>query len=516
MTASAAWKRPKLSSRLLESEHRFPPDLAVTRPQPLPERVLQFGEGNFLRAFVDWMIDSMNARGLFGGRAVLVQPIQNGLAETINAQDGLYTLLLRGREQGKVREERRVISAVSRCVNPYADFDAFLLCAKNPDLRFVVSNTTEAGIKTDPEDRLDARPARSFPGKLTQLLHARFAHFDGDPARGLVLLPCELIEQNGTELRRAVLDTAKAWNLSADFTRFVGEACLFTDTLVDRIVTGYPRDEAEALGDALGYDDALLVAGEIFHSWVIATQRPLDHELPLQAAGLNVTFTHDLRPYRERKVRILNGAHTMTALAAFLAGHDTVRDCIQDPLFYRYLERGIHEEILPTLNLPRKELTDFAESVLERFDNPFIRHYLGSIALNSVSKYKARILPTVADFLRTRGALPRRLTFALAALIAFYRGKLESSALVGERNGVPYRVQDDAPVLEFFADAWSRAEPPYSREFCAELVHRTLSRSDFWGNDLNTELDGFSREVSEHLHAITSAGVRSALERVMT
>jgi tagaturonate reductase len=507
--------RPKLAARLLEGGHRFPPGLAVTRPEQLPERVLQFGEGNFLRAFVDWMIDSMNARGLFRGRAVLVQPISSGLGDTINAQDGLYTVLLRGNQDGEVREERRIVSAVSRCVSPYADFDAFLSCARNPDLRFIVSNTTEAGIKTDPADRFDARPAQSFPGKLTQLLHARFTHFGGDPARGLVLLPCELIENNGTELRRAVLETARAWNLSADFQRFVGEACLFTNTLVDRIVTGYPRDEIDALGDALGYDDALLVAGEIFHSWVIATPRPLDDELPLRAAGLNVTFTHELRPYRERKVRILNGAHTMAALAAFLAGHDTVRACVQDPLFFRYIDRGIHEEILPTLELPRLELTDFAGSVLERFNNPFIRHYLASIALNSVSKYKARILPTVVDYVRARGSLPRRLTFALAALIAFYRGqKLENGALLAERDGVPYSIQDDAPVLEFFAEAWSRAAPPYTPEFCADLVRRTLARSDFWGRDLNTELSGFSEAVAGHLHAIMSAGVRSALERV--
>jgi tagaturonate reductase len=498
--------RPKLSRRLLASDERISADIVDS--QALPERVLQFGEGNFLRAFVDWMIDAMNARGLFRGRAVLVQPISTGLAETINAQDGLYTVLLRGNQQGEVREERRIVSAVSRCVSPYADFDAFLWCAKNPDLRFIVSNTTEAGIKTDPADRFDARPAQSFPGKLTQLLHARFTHFGGDPARGLVLLPCELIENNGTQLRRAVLETARAWNLSSDFVRFVGEACLFTDTLVDRIVTGHPRDEIEALGDKLGYDDALLVAGEIFHSWVIATPRPLNDELPLQAAGLNVTFTHDLRPYRERKVRILNGAHTMTALAAFLAGHETVRDCVQDPLFFGYLERGIHEEILPTLELPQGQLTDFSASVLERFDNPFIRHYLASIALNSVSKYKARILPTVFDYVRARGSLPRRLTFALAALVAFYRGqRLE--------NGVRYPVQDDAPVLEFFAEAWSRAAPPYTNDFCADLVRRTLARSDFWGSDLNSDLAGFSGAVAEHLYAITSAGVRSALERVV-
>ena len=509
-------QRPKLSAQLLAGEHPFPAELGVTRPEPLPERVLQFGEGNFLRAFVDWMIDSMNARGLFRGRAVLVQPIANGMADAINAQDGLYTLILRGNERGLVKDERRLISAVSRCVNPYADFDAFLTCAKNPDLRFIVSNTTEAGIKTDPADRFDARPAHSFPGKLTQLLHARFTHFQGDPARGLVILPCELIENNGKELFRAVLETAKAWKLSSDFLRFVGEACVFTSTLVDRIVTGYPRDEAEALGAALGYDDALLVAGEIFHSWVIATPRALDDELPLNAAGLNVTFTGDLRPYRERKVRILNGAHTMSALAAFLAGHDTVKDCVRDPLFCRYIERGIHEEILPTLELPQAELIDFATSVLERFSNPFIQHYLTSIALNSVSKYKARILPTVADFLRARGSLPPRLTFALAALIAFYRGTtIEEGALLGERNGAPYRIQDDAPVLEFFAHAWSRGASPYSADFCAQLVRQTLARTDFWGRDLNSDLAGFSSAVAEHLYAITSAGARSALERVV-
>jgi tagaturonate reductase len=477
-----------------------------TESAALPERVLQFGEGNFLRAFVDWMLDQMNSQGLFGGRAVLVQPIAEGMADKLNAQDGLYTVVLRGRERGELRAERRLISAVSRCVNPYRDFDAFLRCAENPELRFVVSNTTEAGIRTDPRDRLDARPAHSFPGKLTQLLHARFRHFEGDPARGLVLLPCELIDRNGSSLQKAVLDTAQAWGLSRDFLRFTGEACVFADTLVDRIVTGYPADEAAELGKALGYEDALLVAAEIYHSWVIAAPRSLEAELPLRAAGLNVIFTHDLKPYRERKVRILNGAHTMIALAAFLAGHETVGDCLQDPLISRYLERGIHQEILPTLALPREELLAFTASVLERFANPFIRHQLSSIALNSVSKYRARILPTVTDFQRAHGTPPPRLSFALAALIAFYRG---------ERDGVPYPLKDDAAVLEFFAQAWSEAAPPFNAEFCQQLVARTLARADFWGADLNAE-PGFGAAVSEHLFAITSSGVRAALERVAT
>lgn len=513
---AAKGARERLDARLLESEHRFPADLVVTRPEELPERVLQFGEGNFLRAFVDWMLEAMNRRGIFRGRAVVVQPIAQGMADTINAQQGLYTVLLRGIEHGQVRETREIVSSVSRCLNPYEDYDAFLDCAKNPDLRFVVSNTTEAGIRRDPDDRLDARPAASFPGKLTQLLYARFSRFEGDPARGLVMLPCELIEQNGRALEHAVLETAESWNLPPDFTRFLGESCTFTSTLVDRIVTGYPKDESDAISDALGYDDPLLVTGEIFHSWVIESQRPIEEELPLRKAGLNVVWTRDITPYRERKVRILNGAHTMTVLAAYLAGKNTVRECMDDPLFLTFVERGIEEEILPTLKLARSELVPFAEAVVERFHNPFIRHYLLSIALNSVSKYRTRILGTVVDYARDNGKLPPRLTFALAALIVFYRGsKIEDSALIGERNGAPYRIQDDAGVLEFFRDAWQGAGTP-DPEFCLGLVRRVLSRTDFWGEDLNLTLPGFTDRVAGHVHTICTAGARAALERLVT
>jgi tagaturonate reductase len=456
----------------------------------------------------------MNGRGLFLGRAVLVQPIANGMADALNDQQGLYTVLLRGIERGQVRETREIVSSVSRCLNPYTDFDAFLECAKNPDLRFVVSNTTEAGIRTDPADRLDARPAVSFPAKLTQLLYARFQHFAGDPARGLVMLPCELIEQNGRNLERAVHETADGWGLPEEFKRFLTEACLFTSTLVDRIVTGYPKDEAKKISESLGYEDPMLVTGELFHSWVIESPRPLEGELPLREAGLNVVWTTDISPYRERKVRILNGAHTMTVLAAYLAGKETVRDCMDDPLFLSFVERGVEDEILPTLKLARSELVTFAEAVIERFHNPFIRHYLLSIALNSVSKYKARILGTVMDYSRDRGALPPRLTFALAALIVFYRGsRIEDSALIGERNGVPYRIQDDPGVLEFFRDAWAGAGTP-NRDFCSELVRRVLSRTDFWGEDLNVALPKLRDAVAEHVYAILNAGVRAALEKV--
>ena len=514
-SASPTRAAPRLDAKLLASGHVFPPQLAVPPTKPLPEKVLQFGEGNFLRAFVDWMLGRLNGRGLFGGRVVLVQPIAAGMARQVNEQDGLYTVILRGLADGRIVESREIVSAVSRCLDPYQDFDAFIACAANPDLRFVVSNTTEAGIRTDPADALDARPSPSFPGKLTQLLYARFTATSGAPDKGLVMLPCELIERNGDALARAVTETAERWRLGDGFARWLRETCVFTNTLVDRIVTGYPKDEAAELSSQLGYDDQLLVTGEVFHSWVIESPRPLDGELPFGKAGLDVTWTADMTPYRERKVRILNGAHTMTVLAAYLAGKETVRECMDDPLIRGYMERGIEQEILPTLSLPRADVAAFARSVSERFSNPFIKHYLTSIALNSVSKYKARILGTVLDYTRANGKLPPRLTFALAALFAFYRGSdIRDGALIGRRGGADYRIQDAAQVLAAFRDAWLAAgERPTDDAFLA-LVRGLLARAELWGKDLTTALPGFDAAVARDLANICRLGVRAALEAV--
>lgn len=481
-----------------------------------PERVLQFGEGNFLRAFVDWMLDRLNGAGLFNGRAVLVQPIAQGMSEIINAQDGLFTVVLRGRQGGQVLDTREVITSVSRCVDPYRDFEAFLACARNPDLRFVVSNTTEAGIRVDPADALAARPCPSFPGKLTQLLHHRFQHFAGDPTRGLVMLPCELIERNGDHLRRAVEETARRWELAPAFLSWVSDACLFTNTLVDRIVTGYPKEEAADLQAALGYEDRLLVAAEVFHTWVIESPRPLEEELPFQRIGLNVVWTNDVGPYRERKVRILNGAHTMSALGAYLAGLDTVGACMADPTFRGFIEQGIAEEILPTLALPREELESFASSVSERFANPFIKHQLLSISLNSVSKFKARILGTMRDYRRLRGVLPRRLTFSLAALLAFYRSStLRDGALIGRRSGAEYRIEDDPAVLATFQKVWSgHTEGSLSLGDAEQVTSTILANQSFWGEPLEPALPGLTAAVSRHLAAICTEGLRAGISGV--
>jgi tagaturonate reductase len=510
---NAAKPAPELNLRALVSDGRHAA-AAQARTRELPEKVLQFGEGNFLRGFVDWMLERLNRQGLFQGRAVLVQPIAQGLGDRINAQDGLFTVLLRGVEAKAMTESCEIVTSVSRCIDPFADFDTFLDCGKQPELRFIVSNTTEAGIRTDDGDRLDARPAPSFPGKLTQLLYARYRHFAGDPARGVILLPCELIERNGDALARAVLELALRWALPAEFVAWVRQGCVFTNTLVDRIITGYPKDEAAELEQRFGYRDSLIVAGEVFHCWVIESLRPLEEELPLAAAGLGVVWTNDMTPYRERKVRILNGAHTAVALAAFLAGKDTVRECMEDPLFRGYLEAAIGEEIVPTLSLPAYELSSFAASVIERFESPFIRHQLLSISLNSVSKYKARILGTVLDNQRRFGRASPRLTFAFAALAAFYRGReLRGSSLLGTREAGLYEIRDDLPVLQFFLAAWQQAEAQgCGLEACTRLIDGLLARRDFWG----TQADDLSREfrsaAAHHLHAICTQGVRRALE----
>jgi tagaturonate reductase len=508
---------PELNLRALSGDARYAA-AAQARARALPEKVLQFGEGNFLRGFVDWMLERLNRQGLFQGRAVLVQPIAQGLAERINAQDGLFTVLLRGVEAKAMSESCELVTSVSRCIDPFTAFDVFLDCGRQPELRFVVSNTTEAGIRIDDGDRLDARPSPSFPGKLTQLLYARYQHFAGDPARGVILLPCELIERNGDALARAVLELAARWALPAEFVAWVRQSCVFTNTLVDRIITGYPKDEAAELEQRFGYRDSLIVAGEVFHCWVIESPRPLEEELPLAAAGLGVVWTNDMTPYRERKVRILNGAHTMVALAAFLSGKDTVRECMEDELFRGYLEGAIAEEIVPTLSLPPSELSSFAASVIERFESPFIRHQLLSISLNSVSKYKARILGSVLDNQRRFGRASPRLTFALAALAAFYRGsELSGNALRGARDAGPYEIRDDLAVLQFFLGAWQRAEAAgCGLDACARLIDELLAQRDFWGTQADELSSEFRAAAAHHLHSICTHGVRRALEDALS
>lgn len=502
-----------LNKELLENGFQFPADVKVSEYKELPEKVLQFGEGNFLRGFVDWMFNRMNQQNLFNGKVVLVQPIAQGMTDMLNQQDNLYTLFLRGIQNGKVVEEKEVITSISRGLNPYSEFEAYMKCAENPELRVIVSNTTEAGISYSSEDKLEDAPPASYPGKLTAFLYKRFKAFKGDTSKGLIIIPCELIDRNGDNLKKIVFRLAEEWKLGSDFTHWLENSNYFLNSLVDRIVTGYPRDEVEKITEQLGYKDNGLDTAEIFHFWVIEGDKKLAGELPFAKAGLNVIWTDDMTPYRSRKVRILNGAHTMTVLGAYLYGKDTVKECMDDELILSYMNKGIFEEIIPTLDLPKSELEEFAAAVSERFANPFIKHYLLSISLNSTSKFKARVLPSITEYIKRKGALPKVLTFSLAALIAFYRGtELDGTSLVGERPGNTYKINDDMPVLEFFKELWTNFDG--SRAGTEKLVNAVLANTSFWGEDLNN-LPGFAGAVAGYLYGILSDGVGETMKKVI-
>jgi tagaturonate reductase len=499
---------PPLNRRTVRELTRGPAAPTLGPLEPFPERVVQFGEGNFLRAFADWMLNALNARGLFRGRAVVVQPIPRGLVDALNEQDGLYTLLLRGLQGGQVVERREIITAVSRGIDPYRDWRAVRALAGQPDLRVAVSNTTEAGIAYVEEPRPGAAVPASFPAKVAAFLAERFAQLGGTPRSGLIFLPCELIDRNGEQLRACVLRHAAAWDLGAEFARWVAEDNRFLNTLVDRIVPGYPHEEAGRLAGELGYDDRLLTTGEVFHVWVIEGDERIAAELPFVEAGLNVVWTDDLQPYRTRKVRILNGAHTMLALAAYLGGLDTVRQAAEDPVFGPFLRRGVFDEILPVLALPEAEKRAFAGDVLERLANPFIRHNLLSIALNSVAKYRVRVLPSLLEHRAAFDRLPAALTFSLAALLAFYRGtELRDGGLAAARAGRSYLAQDDVPVLAAFAEAWRRHETDGDP---GRVVDALLSRRDFWDEDLRA-VPGLADQVTRDVSDILRLGVREAL-----
>ena len=465
-----------------------------------PDKIIQFGEGNFLRAFVDWQIDLLNEHTDLNAGIVIVRPIDTDFPPSLSTQDGLYTTIISGlNEQGETVRDTRIIRSVNREINIYHQFDEYLALARDPNIRFVFSNTTEAGISYVESDRLEDAPPASFPAKLTRLLFERFTHFSGAADKGWVLLPCELIDYNGKALQELVLRYAQQWALPAAFTHWLETSNTFCSTLVDRIVTGYPRSEVDALQQELGYQDSFFDSAEHFYLFVIQGPKSLAQELRLDKLPLNIRLVDDIKPYKERKVAILNGAHTALVPVAFLSGLNTVGESMNDAQISRFVELAIAEEISPVLDLPQDELTSFAQAVLSRFRNPFIQHQLLSIALNGMTKYRTRILPQLLASQEKHKILPPRLTFALAALLAFYRG---------ERNGEIYPLQDDAHWLSRFSELWSgvrNGELPLGG-----LVETVLADEEHWGRDLNT-VPGLTAKVTEQLQAIEDRGMRDAL-----
>jgi tagaturonate reductase len=422
------------------------------------------------------------------------------MVETLNSQDGLYHLTLKGIDKGEQVYTTQLIDVVSRGLNPYTQFDDYLKLAENPDMRFVISNTTEAGIAFDPENKFEDRPANSYPGKLVQLLYHRYEWCNGAEDKGLIVFPCELIFENGRVLKECVNRYIEHWHLDEDFRKWVNTCCPIYSTLVDRIVPGYPRETADEIKTKTGFDDKLLVEGEIFHLWVIEAPEAVAKEFPADKAGLNVLFVPSEKPYHERKVTLLNGPHTVLSPVGYLSGLNTVRECVEDKTIGAYIRKVMFDELLPVLNLPKNELEQFADDVLDRFRNPFVKHHVTSIMLNSFSKYKTRDLPGLKTFLERKGLLPDGLTLGLAAIITYYRG--------GRRGTDEIVIQDDQRIIDLLQTLWAAG----STEQVAKGV---LAATFIWGEDLN-KINGLADKIAGYLEDIRQKGMLNVVEEILS
>ena len=474
----------------------------TNKPKTLPIKVLQFGGGNFLRGFVDWMIQVLNDKTDFNGGVLIVKPTERGDYQILKSQEGLFTVVLDGIKSGALIAKKSLVASVQEIVNPYSEWDVYLELAKNPDIRFIVSNTTEAGIKFNRADSFSDNPPQEFPAKLTLWLYKRFQHFGNDISKGCILLPCELIEDNGATLKSVILEYAEHWNLDPDFVNWIYTANHFCSTLVDRIVSGYPKDRADTIEAELGYKDKLLVAGEYYHSWIIKGPAIVQKELPFANTDLNVAFVEDLAPYREMKVKILNGAHTAMVPVGYLAGLRLVKEAMNDDVVSKFIESLLMKETIATLDFPEKELHKFVQDVLDRFRNPLLKHQLISISLNSTSKFVARLLPTLTDYYVSKGSLPKRIVFGLSALIRFYKGAFNEQEI---------KLNDDVKVLSFFNLNWNKYD---SNDMNMNvLIGIILSNTEIWGKDL-TQFEGLVEAVGYNIISIENIGVLETLKNI--
>lgn len=464
-----------------------------------PIKIMQFGEGNFLRAFIEWIIQNLNDKGAINSSVAVVQPMPFGRIKELSEQDGLYTLRLEGIDKGKTVKSSQVIDVIGDCINPFTDYEHFLSYAKSQDLQVIISNTTEAGIAVDPTDTDFSQCPKSYPGKLLALLKARYDYFDGDMTKGLAIVPCELIDNNGDELYRCLTELAEINHMDKKFIEWMQTANHFTSTLVDRIVPGYPRNEIEQIQKETGYIDNNVVKGEIFHLWVLRKEPVVQKYLPADSTGLNVIFADDIKPYKQRKVKILNGSHTAMVPVAYLCGIDTVGEAVNDPVIGKYVHDFIFDEVNPTIDLPQNEMIDFANSVIERYKNPFIRHELMSIALNSTTKFRTRLLPTLEDYIRIKGALPKHLLFSFAAIVEFHKG------VRGEEK---IALKDDPHYLEHWAKLWAEFDGDYTK-----LAKAALSWTEAWEVDMNTLHPDITATVAEYLEDMDKNGMKSAVAR---
>ncbi len=458
----------------------------------LPIKIIQFGEGNFLRAFVDYAFQKLNTKVNFNAGIVVVQPIDKGLVKMLNNQDGLYTLFMKGVSKGKEIQEKKLISNIVKGVNPYENFDVYLNLAKEESLEFIISNTTEAGITYVESDKPDMKPPSSFPAKLTVLLYERFSHFKGDKTKGVTIIPCELINHNSDTLKGVILKYIEDWKLEAGFKTWLINHCSFHNTLVDRIVPGYPKDQIEKYNNQLDYQDDLIVSSETFFLWVIEGDASLKEKLPFHKTNLDVKIVDDMQPYRTRKVRILNGAHTAMVPFSILYGNETVKESVDNSFTGNFINNAVFNEIIDTLNMDKNELNNFAEEVFDRFRNPFIVHNLSSIALNTVSKFKVRVLPSLLEYISIYNKIPVHLTFAFACLIRFYKGTWKGKDLP---------VNDSIIIVDTITEIWKLND-------YAQIVDAVLKNNSFWNQDL-TKISNLSPAIAFALEEIENHGIEN-------
>ena len=464
-----------------------------------PECIIQFGEGNFLRAFVDWIVWNMNEKADFNASVVVVQPIAQGMVDMLNKQDCLYHVNLQGLDQGVAVDSLTMIDVISRALNPYTENEAFMKLAEQPEMRFIISNTTEAGIAFDPSCKLTDVPASSYPGKLTQLLYHRFKTFHGDKTKGFIIFPCELIFLNGHKLKETIFQYIELWNLEEAFKAWFEEACGVYATLVDRIVPGFPRKDILTIQEKLQYNDNLVVQAEIFHLWVIEAPKEVAEEFPADKAGLNVLFVPSEEPYHERKVTLLNGPHTVLSPVAYLSGLNIVREACQHEVIGKYIDKVMFGELLETLNLPKDELIQFGKDVLERFNNPFVDHQVTSIMLNSFPKYQTRDLPGLKTYFDRKGVLPSGLVLGLAAIITYYKG--------GKRGDDEIKIQDDVKITNLLTDLWATG--------CTKKVAEGVLNAGFiWGENLNL-IPGLTEKIVYYLNTIQEKGMIHVVKEVV-
>lgn len=455
-----------------------------------PIKIVQFGEGNFLRAFIGYAFQELNKEANFNGGIAVVQPIDKGLVKMLNEQDGLYTLFMKGVKRGEEIQDIELISNIVKTINPYSDFKDYLNLAKVESLEFVISNTTEAGIAYVDTDTSAMQPPSSFPAKLTVLLYERFKYFNGDVNKGLTMIPCELINYNSDTLKEIILKYISLWDLGESFKNWLLHSCTFHNTLVDRIVPGYPKDEIEAYNAQLPYEDNLIVSAEVFLLWVIEGGKDLKVKLPFEKTNLDVKIVDDMQPYRTRKVRILNGAHTALVPFSILYGNKTVKESVDNPFTSNFINKVVFDEIIDTLEMDREELNTFADEIFDRFRNPFIVHNLSSIALNSISKFTVRVLPSLLGYINIHKKLPINLTFAFACLIRFYKGSW---------NDMHLPVQDSDEILAKFSEIWKSNDS-------LSVAKAVLAIKEYWGEDL-TKVENLTQAIALALNEIELNGI---------